>query len=96
VSKSSGRALSLSWFAAFVVLPLSVWFAAAHRGGFEGKSLSNLSLEPLLVSVASCVVFLAWVLVARGSLKPMLGIILLIILSLGAFALQHFVPGLRE
>jgi hypothetical protein len=96
VSRSSGRARSLSWLAAFVVLPLSAWFAAAHRSGFEGKSLSNLSLEPMLVAVASCIVFVVWLLVARGSLRSLLGVILLIILSVGAVAVQHFVPGLRE
>lgn len=84
------------WLAALVGLPLTVWFAGAHRGGFEGKSLSNLSFEPLLVAVSSCVVFVAWLLVSRGGLKTMIGVTLLIILSGGAFAIQHDVPGLRE
>ena len=96
MSKRPKRAQSLSWLAAFVVVPLGVWLAAAYRGGFEGKSLSNLSLEPLLVALVSCVVFVAWTLLARGSLTPLSGVILLIILSAGAFALQHLVPGLRE
>jgi predicted branched-subunit amino acid permease len=86
----------LGWLAAFVVLPLIVWVAAAQLGGFAGKSLSNLSVEPLLVAFASCVVFVAWLLMTRESLKPLLGFILLIILSAIALAVQHFVPGLRE
>ena len=96
MAKSSGRARSLIWFAAFVILPLGAWFTAARRNGFAGKSLSNLSLEPMVVAVSSCVVFGVWHVVARGSLKPLAGVILLIILSAGAIAVQHFVPGLRE
>jgi hypothetical protein len=96
MSKHSSRAQTLSWFAAFVVLPLSIWFTAAHRTGFAGKSLSNLSIEPLLVAVASCLVFVVWLLLTRGSLKPLIGVALLIILSAGAVAIQHFVPGLHE
>lgn len=91
-----GGSLPLGWFAAFVILPLGVWLAAARGGGFEGKSLSNLSLEPLLVAVVSCVVFLVWVLLAQGSPRPRSGVLLLILLSVAAFAVQHFVPGLRE
>jgi len=96
VARSSGRALSLSWFAAFVILPLGAWFTVAHRNRFVGKSLSNLTLEPMLVVVASCVVFVAWRLVARGRFKPLPGVLLLIILSAGAIAVQLLVPGLRE
>ena len=96
VPKGSGRALSLSWLAAFVILPLSAWFTVAHRNRFAGKSLSNLTLEPMLVVVASGVVFVAWLLMARGSLKPLAGVILLVILSAAAIAVQLLVPGLRE
>ena len=84
------------WLTAFVMLPLGVWFVAGQIHGFAGKSLSNLSLEPLAVIVASCLVFFAWTLLARGGLKPLAGVILLALLSVGAFAIQHFVPGLRE
>jgi cytochrome bd-type quinol oxidase subunit 2 len=84
------------WLAAFVVLPLGVWFVAGESHGFEGKTLSNFSLEPLVVIVASCFVLFAWTLVARRGLKPLVGTILLLILSAGAYAIQHFVPGLRE
>jgi hypothetical protein len=90
------RRQTLRWLAAFAMLPLGVWFVAGQSHGFEGKSLSNFSLEPLLVVVGSCVVFFAWMLVARGGPKPLTGVILLVILSAGAFALQRFVPGLRE
>src|SRR5262245_50182192 len=90
------RRLTLKWLAAFVVLPLGVWFAAGQSQGFGGKSLSNLSLEPLLVTVASCLAFFAWMLVARGGPKPLTGVILLVILSAAAFAIERFVPGLRE
>ena len=96
MARSSGRARSLGWLAAFVVLPLSAWVTAARGNGFEGKSLSNLSLEPMVVAVSSCVVFVVWHIVARGSRKPLVGVILLIILSAGAIAVQHFVPSLRE
>jgi hypothetical protein len=95
-SRRSRRTLPLGWFAAFVILPLGVWLAAAHGRGFEGKSLSNLSLEPLLLAFVSCVVFAVWALLAQGSRRPRSGVLLLILLSAAAFAVQHFVPGLRE
>ncbi|HEY6928068.1 MAG TPA: hypothetical protein VJA66_00195 [Thermoanaerobaculia bacterium] len=90
------RKRTRQWLAAFVLLPLSVWFAASLRHGFEGKTLSNLSLEPLVVIVASCLVFYLWTLGARGGPKLLTGLILLVILSAGAYVLQHLVPGLRE
>ena len=96
MSKSSSRARPSSWLAAFVVLPLSIWFAAAQRTGFVGKSLSDLSIEPMLIAVVSCLVFVVWLLVTRGSLEPLIGVALLIMLSAGAAAVQHFVPGLHE
>lgn len=96
MAKSSGRARALIWLAAFVILPLSAWFTAAHRNGFLGKSLSNLTLEPMVVAVVSCLVFLAWLLVARGNLKLFPGALLLILLSAGAIAVQLLVPALRE
>lgn len=94
--RSSGRARSLGWLAAFVVLPVSTWVTAARDNGFEGKSLSNLSLEPMVVAVSSCVVFGVWHVVSRGRLNFLAGVILLIVLSACAIAVQHFVPGLRE
>jgi len=96
VARRSGKARSLCWLALFIALPLAAWFAAAHRRGFEGKSLSNLSLEPMVVAVASCAVFVIWLVVGRGNLGSLLGVVLLVILAAGAVAVQHFVPGLRE
>lgn len=96
MAKRSSRARSLSWLALFIVLPLSVWFAAAHRSGFEGKSVSNLSLEPMVIAVTSCIVFVVWLVAGRGKFNPLLGVVLLIILSALAVAVQRFVPGLRE
>jgi len=90
------RKQTFRWLLAFVLLPLGAWFVAGQSHGFEGKSLSNFSLEPLIVVVASGVVFFAWTLVARRGLRPLPGVILLVILSAGAFALQRLVPGLRE
>jgi cytochrome bd-type quinol oxidase subunit 2 len=90
------RKVTSWWLAAFVVLPLGVWFTSSQVHGFEGKSISNLSLEPLLVLIASCLLFFAWRGVARAGPKPLVGIILLVILSAGAYAIHHFVPGLRE
>jgi hypothetical protein len=90
------RRRTRGWLAAFVLLPLSVWFVASLGHGFEGKTLSNLSLEPLVVIVASGLIFFIWTLVARGGPKVITGLILLVILSAGAYALQQFVPGLRE
>jgi hypothetical protein len=80
----------------FLVLPESVWLTASLRGGFREKSLSNLSLEPILVALLSIAVFGVWFLAARRGLRPSVGFILLIILSAAALALQRFVPGLRE
>jgi len=48
------------------------------------------------VVVSSCAVFVIWLVVGRGKLSPLLGVVLLVLLAAGAFALQHFVPGLRE
>ena len=90
------RALPPGWLAAFVILPLGVWLAAAHGRGFGGKSLSNLTLEPLLVVSVSCLVFLPWALLAHGRPRTRSGVLLLILLSAAALAVQHFVPGLRE
>jgi len=90
------RKLTRRWLAAFELLPLGVWFVAGKIYGFEGKSITNLSLEPLLVLVGSWLLFFAWTLVARGGLKPLTGIFLLVILSAGALAIQHYIPGLRE
>ena len=88
------RMQTFRWLVAFVALPLGAWFVAGQRHGFEGKSLTNLTLEPLLVVVASGVMFFGWMLMARRGPKPLTGIILLVLLAAGAFALQHFVPRL--
>ncbi len=96
MSKRRGKAGLRGWLAAFIVLPLSAWLAASLRSGFHEKSLSNLSLEPLLVLVFSVVVFVMWFLVARSGLSPAVGIVLLIILLAAALAVQRFVPHLRE
>ena len=81
---------------AFAILPLSVWFGTSRASGFEGKLLSNLSVEPALVLISSCAVCLVWFLLAREGPRPLTGIILLIVVAAGAFAVQRFVPGLRE
>jgi mannose/fructose/N-acetylgalactosamine-specific phosphotransferase system component IID len=91
-----GRAPVVGWLALFLVLPLSVWLTAALRSGFREKSLSNLSMEPLMVAIFSVVVFFAWFLLARKGLRPLVGIILLVVLSAAALAVHRFVPGLRE
>ena len=96
MSQSPGRPRTAGWLAAFIVLPLSVWLAASLRSGFREKSLTNLSLEPLMVVLSSVVVFFAWFMVARRGLRPLVGIILLIVLSAAALAAHRLVPGLRE
>lgn len=96
MSKPPGRPRTGGWLAAFIVLPLGVWLAASYLSGFREKSLSNLSLEPLVVALFSVVVFFAWFMVARRGLRPLVGIILLIVLSAAALAIHRFVPGLRE
>jgi len=50
----------------------------------------------MVVAVASCAVFVIWLVVGRGNLGSLLGVVLLVILAAGAVAVQHFVPGLRE
>jgi hypothetical protein len=95
MSKPAGKGRVRGWLALFILLPESVWLAASLRSGFREKSVSNLSLEPLLVALFSIAVFVMWFMVVRR-LRPSVGIILLIILSAAAFALQRFVPGLRE
>jgi len=96
MSKPRGRAGLRGWLAIFIVLPLGVWLAASLRSGFHEKSLSNLSLEPLMVLLFSVVVFVMWFLVARRDLRPSVGIVLLILLLAAALAVQRFVPHLRE
>jgi hypothetical protein len=96
VSKGPGRPRVLGWLGVFVVIPVGVWLTASLRTGFRNKSLSNLSLEPLLVALLSVAVFLVWFFVSRTRLRPFVGIILLVILSAAALAVQRFVPGLRE
>lgn len=96
MAKAPGRGQHLRWFGAFIVLPLVVWFEAARRAGFQSKSVSNLSLEPVVVAVGSSVLFAGWYLLSQGRLRPLVGIVLLVILSAGAIAVQHYVPGLRE
>jgi hypothetical protein len=96
VSQRRGKAALRGWLAIFIVLPVSVWFAASLRVGFREKSLSNLSLEPLVILLFSVAVFFLWFLVARRGLRPSVGIILLILLLAAALAVQRFVPHLRE
>jgi hypothetical protein len=96
MSKRRGKAALRGWLAMFIVLPLSVWLAAALRSGFHEKSLSNLSLEPLIVLLFSVAVFVMWFLVARRGLRPTVGIILLIIVLAAALAVHRFLPHLRE
>jgi hypothetical protein len=73
-----------------------VWLTASLQSDFRHKSPSNLVIEPLLVALLSATVFFVWFLVARKGLKPLAGLILLIILSAAALTLHRFVPGLRE
>lgn len=94
--KRPGKARVRLWLAAFIVLPESVWLIASLRSGFLEKSVSNLSLEPLLIALLSLAVFVLWFLLERRGLRPSVGIILLILLSAAALALQRFVPGLHE
>jgi len=53
-------------------------------------------MEPLVVLLFSIAVFVMWFLVARRGLRPVAGIILLILLLAAALAIQRFVPHLRE
>lgn len=96
MSKRRGKARLRGWLAMFIVLPLGVWLGASLRSGFQEKSVSNLSLEPLVVLLFSIAVFVMWFLVARRGLRPVAGIILLILLMAAALAIHRFVPHLRE
>jgi hypothetical protein len=86
----------LGWLAVFVALPLALWLTATLGTGVHGKSLSNLSLEPLCVALLSIAIFAAWFLLAPRGLRPVVGVILLIILLGAALAIQRFVPSLHE
>ena len=96
LSKKTQSPAVVIWVVSFVLFPLGVWLIAASRSGFHGMTVSNISLEPALVALLSVAVFLAWYLVAGKGLTPSTGIVLLIILSAVALALQRFVPALRE
>lgn len=89
-------ARTFGWLSALVVLPLGVWFEASRAHGFAGKSVSNLSLEPLLVAVLGVLAFTGWYFASRSELSPLTGLVLLVLLAAAAFAIHRFVPGLRE
>jgi len=86
----------LRWLAVFVALPLGLWLTVTLETGIHGKSLSNLSLEPLVIALLSFAVFAAWFLLAQRGLRPLVGIVLLIILLAAALAVQRLVPSLHE
>jgi hypothetical protein len=94
--KRRERAGLRGWLAIFIVLPLGVWLAASLHSGFHEKSLSNVTLEPLVVLLFSVAVFGMWFLVAGRGLRPSVGIFLLISLLAAALAVQRLVPHLRE
>jgi hypothetical protein len=96
VSKRAGRLRALGWLSAFLIVPEGVWLTASLQSGAREKSISNLSLEPVVVAALGAVVFVAWFLAAGKGLRPSVGIILLILLSAAALTLHRFVPGLRE
>jgi hypothetical protein len=96
MSKRRGKTGLRGWLALFIVLPLGVWLGASLHGGFQEKSVSNVSLEPLVILLFSIAVFVLWFMVARRGLRPVAGIILLILLMAAALAVQRFVPHLRE
>ncbi len=96
MAKGPGKLQVLGWLGLCLVLPLGTWFTATMRAGLSQKSLSNLTLEPLLVAVSAIVVFIGWFLLSRNGLRPSVGLVLLIILACAALAVQRFVPTLRE
>lgn len=63
VSKTPARPRTGAWLGVFILLALGVWLAASYLSGFREKSLSNLSLEPLMVALCSVLVFFGWFLV---------------------------------
>jgi uncharacterized membrane-anchored protein len=89
-------ARTFGWLSALVILPVGVWFEASRAHGFAGKSVSNLSLEPVAIAVLGALVFAAWYFSTRSELSPLAGLILLVLLAAAAFAIQRFVPGLHE
>lgn len=96
VARVTGPSRILGWLSAFILLPMAVWFEASRARGFAGKGLSNLSLEPLVIAVLGCAVFISWFLLARSGLMPLEGLIKLVILSAAAFAVQRLAPALHE
>ena len=78
------------------MLPVGVWFETARAHGFAGKSLSNLSLEPVVIGVLGVLAFAGWYLSSRSELSPLTGLVLVVLLAAAAFAIQRFVPGLHE
>ena len=95
-SRRPGKQSILGWLSLFIAIPEGTWLAAAWRSGFQEKSVTNLSLEPFSIAILSVIVFFLWYLVEQKGLRPVVGIILLILLSAAALALHHYVPGLRE
>ena len=94
--RGPGRLQVVGWLGAFLVFPAGAWLAASLSRGFGGKSLSNVTLEPFAVMSVSLVVFLAWYLTARQRLRPMVGAVLLLLLSAGALAVQRLAPVLAD
>ena len=96
MSQRSEKLRVRSWLAVFIVVPESVWLTASLREGFREKKVSNLTLEPLAVALLSLAVFGVWFLMSRKGLRPFAGLILLILVSAAALAIQRYVPGLHE
>jgi hypothetical protein len=96
VRKRSGRAQTAGWLTLFLLFPLGVWYLATGSAGFAGKTVTNLSLEPALVALASVVVFVLWYLGSREGLRPAPGLVLLLLLAAAAWALHRLLPALRE
>ncbi len=96
MSRRSERLWVRSWLIAFLVLPEGVWLTASWQNRFQDKKVSNLALEPLSVALLSIVIFGLWFWMARKGLRPLAGLILLILLSAAALAIQRYVPGLHE
>ena len=93
----NSKRATAGWFGAFVLLPLAVWAISAYQ--VDRKSLSNWVLEPFGIVTLSVLALVAWLFAAgrsHGTGSARVGVVLVVALSVLAFAVCLAVPGLPE
>ena len=94
------RAVFAIWEAWAFIIPFTLWMSCYLVASFGdagwGKSLTNIALEPFLVSAAIIVAAMARAIVGQGPWTRLISQSLIGALSAFAVCLFFFVPGLPE